>query len=54
MPVTLLGATVTNFGRTWDAKKQLNEINKKANRRVQNIGDEMLLIHAKGWVTVTE
>lgn len=40
MPMTLLGATVTNFGRTWDAKKQLNEINKRANRRVQNIGDE--------------
>lgn len=31
---------MTNFGRKWDAKKQLNEINKRANGRVQNIGDE--------------
>ena len=32
---------MTNFGRTWDAKKQLNDINKRADSRVQkNIDDE--------------
>lgn len=40
MSLTFLGAIMTNFGRKWDAKKQLNEINKRANGRVQNIGDE--------------